>query len=299
MPGSRAPSEVLARVSCITSAVKAAVVACRVATVRQQPLTEIESPSPASLVTSGPRTVSRIASPWSSSASTVPSSSTMPVNIQSSLGGWRVRRSVERLAASWRRSARWSTSVDGARPAAVASAMVPMPRSADGAASRRPAARARRRRRPRRPARRAGTRPRACGPPSRNTCCRPRSCSSGQRLGAGRGSPGARSRPRSLNTRAAGVQVTQPHHGSQRLVGAAARRTRRARSARGSSVSTVPVPTSITSHWARSRWLSTRAALEVTQRLVPSAAALRPSSVVANFQVTKGRRAPSRTSRPG
>ena len=32
-----------------------------------------------------------------------------------------------------------------------------------------------------------------------------------------------------------------------------------------------------------------RAACELTHRLVPSAAALRPSSVVANFQVTNGR----------
>ncbi len=57
----------------------------------------------------------------------------------------------------------------------------------------------------------------------------------------------------------------------------------------GSSASTVPVPTSITSHCARNRWASTRAAWEVTQRLLPSAAALRPSSVAANFQVTNGR----------
>ena len=37
---------------------------------------------------------------------------------------------------------------------------------------------------------------------------------------------------------------------------------------------------------ARSLWVSSRAAREETQREVPSAAALRPSSVVANFQVT-------------
>ena len=57
----------------------------------------------------------------------------------------------------------------------------------------------------------------------------------------------------------------------------------------GSSTSTVLVPTSIVSHRARSRWVSSRAAGLETQRLVPSAAALRPSSVVANFQVTNGR----------
>ncbi len=58
----------------------------------------------------------------------------------------------------------------------------------------------------------------------------------------------------------------------------------------GSSTSTVWVPTSIVSHSPRSRWVSRRAARLETQRLVPSAAALRPSRVVANFQVTKGRR---------
>ena len=35
--------------------------------------------------------------------------------------------------------------------------------------------------------------------------------------------------------------------------------------------------------------MSRRAGSELTQREVPSAAALRPSSVVANFQVTNGR----------
>src|SRR4029078_9087639 len=76
--------------SCITSAVNVPgpEVEPVDATVRQQPFTEIESPSPASLVTSGPRTVSRIASPWSSSDSTLPSSSTMPVNISLSPGGF-------------------------------------------------------------------------------------------------------------------------------------------------------------------------------------------------------------------
>jgi len=51
----------------------------------------------------------------------------------------------------------------------------------------------------------------------------------------------------------------------------------------------VLLPTSIVSQSARSRWVSRRAAVEETHRLVPSAAALRPSSVVANFQVTNGR----------
>jgi hypothetical protein len=39
----------------------------------------------------------------------------------------------------------------------------------------------------------------------------------------------------------------------------------------------------------RSRCTSARLASPVTQRLVPSAAALRPSSVAAYFHVTKGR----------
>ena len=50
------------------------------------------------------------------------------------------------------------------------------------------------------------------------------------------------------------------------------------------------MPTRIVSHSARRRWVSRRAGSELTQRDVPSAAALRPSRVVANFQVTKGRR---------
>ena len=51
---------------------------------RQQPLTEIESPCAASEVTTGPRMVRRTASPSCSSAVTVPFSSTIPVNISRS-----------------------------------------------------------------------------------------------------------------------------------------------------------------------------------------------------------------------
>ena len=58
---------------------------------------------------------------------------------------------------------------------------------------------------------------------------------------------------------------------------------------RGSSASTVPTPTSTASHSARRRWTSARAGSPVIQRLVPSAAAERPSSVAAYFQVTCGR----------
>src|SRR3954452_23833248 len=84
-PGSRTPREVLSRVSRMTSAVNVSPARC--ATVTQQPLTETESPGRASTVTCGPRTVRRMASPWSSSASTTPSSSTIPVNNSRPPGG--------------------------------------------------------------------------------------------------------------------------------------------------------------------------------------------------------------------
>ena len=64
---------------------------------------------------------------------------------------------------------------------------------------------------------------------------------------------------------------------------------------RGSSARTVPVPTRTASRVARSRWTSARAASPVIHWLVPSAAALRPSRVVASFHVTRGR--PSATVR--
>src|ERR1700759_865621 len=69
----------------MTSAVK--VPAAELVTVRQTPLTAIESPLATSLVTSGPRTVSRAASPRSSRPTISPSSSTIPVNIRASLLG--------------------------------------------------------------------------------------------------------------------------------------------------------------------------------------------------------------------
>src|SRR6478609_10481723 len=67
----------------MTSAVQ--VSASYVVIVRQQPLTEIESPRPASSRTVVARMLRRIASPWSSMAATVPSSSTMPVNMSGPL----------------------------------------------------------------------------------------------------------------------------------------------------------------------------------------------------------------------
>ena len=76
--------------------------------------------------TSGPRTVRRTASPWSSTASTVPSSSTMPVNM--SVPPLVVRHGDPDVAvapAVVRRAT--VTSVD--RRGGSASAMVPMPRS--------------------------------------------------------------------------------------------------------------------------------------------------------------------------
>ena len=57
----------------------------------------------------------------------------------------------------------------------------------------------------------------------------------------------------------------------------------------GSSARTVPTPAMIVSHSARSRCASRRdSGLEI-QRLVPSAAATRPSRVAATFQTTNGR----------
>lgn len=61
----------------------------------------------------------------------------------------------------------------------------------------------------------------------------------------------------------------------------------------GSSASSVPEPTTTASASARSRCTSARDSAEVIQRLLPSAAAIRPSSVAAYFQRTKGR--PRRT----
>ena len=56
----------------------------------------------------------------------------------------------------------------------------------------------------------------------------------------------------------------------------------------GSSTKTVPVPTTMASAAARRRCTSARAASLVIHWLLPSAAALRPSTLVANFQVTCG-----------
>src|SRR5215212_988986 len=54
-------------------------------TVRQTPFTAIESPCPASAVTTGPRMTRRAESPRSSLPTTSPSSSTIPVNIDARL----------------------------------------------------------------------------------------------------------------------------------------------------------------------------------------------------------------------
>ena len=66
----------------MTSAVKAP--STLSTTVRQTPLTQMESPWAASLVTNGPRTVIRAASSKSCQPVTSPSSSTIPVNISPS-----------------------------------------------------------------------------------------------------------------------------------------------------------------------------------------------------------------------
>src|ERR1022692_4807612 len=81
-PGPSSPRPDLLRVSPITSAVNAP--PDMAVTVRQTPLTAIESPVAVPAVTRGPRTVSLAASPSLSSATTSPSSSTIPVNTASS-----------------------------------------------------------------------------------------------------------------------------------------------------------------------------------------------------------------------
>ena len=168
--------------------------------------------------------------------------------------GFMVRRTFGCSPSGRRRAT--VTSVTAGRNA---SAIVVIPRSATALRARRRAASARRRRRPRRPARPAGTPPPASG--------RPRGRRAGGRARTARSSASRGSRVRRRTRLGAVVedppaagQVAQAHHGAQRLVRPAARRTRRGRSARGSSTSTVLVPTSITSHCARSRWVSTRAA---------------------------------------
>src|SRR3954451_24069102 len=82
LPGASAPRLERCSVSAITSAVKAS--PWTSTTVRQTPLTEIESPCPASDVTAAPRTVSRAAASSSSRRTTSPSSSTIPVNTSDS-----------------------------------------------------------------------------------------------------------------------------------------------------------------------------------------------------------------------
>ena len=158
------------------------------------------------------------------------------------------------------------------------------------------AAPARRRRRPGRPAgaprtrRPASARPRAARAGRRARAARQQGLGRGRaavepdgrrRVGASRSvradrparsrSPGRRRRQRLSRRRAAAGAPS-----SSRTVSC------------GSSASTVPVPTTMASHSARSRCTSARAASPVIHRLVPSAAAVRPSSVAAYFQVTNG-----------
>ena len=110
----------------------------------------------------------------------------------------------------------------------------------------------------------------------------------GQRLRAGRGCGGGSVSARSLSTRRPGSMSRSPITARSGWRASGSSTSSRTVSS-GSSTATVPVPISIVSHSARSRCVSRRAALLETQRLVPSAAALRPSRVVANFQVTNGR----------
>ena len=102
----------------------------------------------------------------------------------------------------------------------------------------------------------------------------------------GRGASGAAS----SSTRAPCGDVARGRPPRAAAGSRAGRRLARPRTARcGSSASTVPVPTTTASTSARSSCTSARASAEVIHRLVPSAAATRPSSVEAAFQVTNGR----------
>src|SRR5690606_25858458 len=82
-PGATLPSVVRSRVSFITSTVKVSPVVST--TVRQTPLTAIESPCWASAATFGPRTVNTAESPRQSRRTASPSSSMMPVNMRLAL----------------------------------------------------------------------------------------------------------------------------------------------------------------------------------------------------------------------
>ena len=170
----------------------------------------------------------------------------------------------------------------------TASAMVVIAEVGDGARCRPRAASARRRRPPRRPGPPAGTPPRAAGRP-RGTRAAGRARTARPAPPRGRGCAAGRVSARSSRTRLPVGQVAQPHHRAQRLV-----RQRLVVLVAHGELRVVDRarcrcrPASRRTR-ARSRWVSPRAARELTQRLVPSAAALRPSSVVANFQVTNGR----------
>src|SRR6478752_2155506 len=83
-PGARAPRLLRSRVSAMTSTAKP--VASSSVTVRQTPLTQMEAPWVASLTTSGPSMRSTAESRPCSTEATVPSSSTIPVNMSVSSG---------------------------------------------------------------------------------------------------------------------------------------------------------------------------------------------------------------------
>ena len=88
------------------------------------------------------------------------------------------------------------------------------------------------------------------GPPSRKTCWRSRRVAARRAPRAGRGCAGARSRRASSRTRRSAGEVALPHHHAQRLVARSGRSSLVADGERGSSASTVPVPTRIASHSA-------------------------------------------------
>src|SRR5918997_3348200 len=126
------------------------------------------------------------------------------------------------------------------------------------------------------------------GPPSTSTRRTPRANSSSS-SSRGPGAPLTRVGAASSSTRA--VAGSRPRRSSTTRSGCrgASRPSASRTVSCGSSVSAVPDPTTTASQVARSRWTAARASGPVTQRLLPSAAATRPSSVPATFQTTNGR----------
>ena len=123
-------------------------------------------------------------------------------------------------------------------------------------------------------------------PPSSQTCRLPSVPQPPQRLVR---APGVQHGRAGAVQDAAGPQPAQAHHGPPRLARPVVRRAGRGRSAAGRRSRRCRCPTRMVSASARRSCTSWRADGPVIHWLVPSAAAPRPSSVEASFQVTTGR----------